>query len=92
MHARLKPVRILLAIGVVCCGMGMARAQSSDANSTASTMAPQVKPPSLPPNACASGKAKCITTDMRWQAAARNADRRADQIRKNNGKAKGKNK
>lgn len=40
---------------------------------------------------CKPGQARCVTQDHKWLAAAKNADRRASNYRKNPGKAKGHN-
>ena len=38
------------------------------------------------PKGCESGKMRCVTNDVRWQAAIQNADRRAKDKKNNNGK------
>ena len=85
---------LMFTAGALAFATGQVRAQS------AAPVEPQAQVPTLspmkkeqgPPPGCKNGQGmRCITNDMRWQAAAHNSDRHGDDVRKNNGKDQGKN-
>ena len=84
---------LMFITGALVLGIGTGRAQSSaPVQPQAPALSPMAKKTGPPPG-CNNGQGmRCTTNDMRWQAAAHNADRSADVVRKNNGKAKGKGK
>jgi hypothetical protein len=82
---------LILTAGALIFGASQGRAQSA---APAEPQAPALSPlekQTGPPPGCKNGQGmKCTTNDMRWQAAAHNADRHGDDVRKNNGKDPGK--
>ena len=47
---------------------------------------PVVNPATTPLKPCTNGKMRCVDSDTRWKVAIRNADRRAANLRKTQGK------
>jgi hypothetical protein len=76
-----------LTIAIVTLGTGIGRGepQAQQQTQAVSNDKPQSAKPKVP-KGCENGKMRCVTNDVRWQAAARNADRRAEHKRKHGGK------
>jgi hypothetical protein len=82
---------LMLTASALILGASQGRAQST---ATAQPQAPALSPMKKeqgPPPGCKNGQGmRCTTNDIRWQAAARNANRHGDDVRKNDGKDQGK--
>jgi hypothetical protein len=74
-----------LTIAIVSLGTGIGRGepQAQQQTQAVSKDKPLAKPPV--PKGCETGKMRCVTNNVRWQAAAKTADRQADHKRKHGG-------
>ena len=73
-------------LAFLLCSGGSATAQEK-AQAAASEQQPQAAKAPIP-KGCASGKMRCVTNDVRWQAAIAAADRRAKWAKSHGGKVK----
>ena len=73
---------LALALAVCAFGLGISPGE-------AQTAAPATGKGNGKVAACRPNLARCTNNDARWQAAIKNHDRRADDYRKNPGRAKG---
>lgn len=80
-------VTIVGFLAIVSLGIGIGRGepQAQQQTQAVSKDKPQAAKPAAP-KGCESGKMRCLTNDVRWQAATKAADRRAAHMRKNGGK------
>ena len=74
-----------LTIAVASPGTGRGEPQAQQQTQSTSQDRPQGNKPVVP-KGCESKKMRCLTNDVRWQAAIKAADRRAANLRKHGGK------
>jgi hypothetical protein len=81
-------VTIVGFLAIVSLGIGIGRGEPPAQQQTqaVSNDKPQAAKKPVVPKGCETGKMRCVTNDVRWQAAIKAADRRAANMRKQGGK------
>ena len=82
----LSTLRLLLGLVVLLIGPSLCLAQGNSSNGQARRNAQSKQ--AGPPAGCKAGKMRCLNNKNRWDAAIRNADRRAAELRKHHGEVK----
>jgi hypothetical protein len=85
----LSTLRLLMGLVVLFIGSSLCLAQENgNANSNGQVKSNAQSKQAGPPAGCKAGKMRCLNNKNRWDAAIRNADRRATELRKHHGEVK----